>query len=375
LSAETVWHGFYLHALLLHAQRKHAALLVPHGGVHADRLNAAIAARNEAMIGVGQPHWAHACDECEKIFGPDEQNPDAPWQRMNACVMDGVTVGHPRCNVSGCTNRLLSPRDRFCSAHAGKNSICAVEGCELDTVPGRRTCSTPAHREFEDQKREEGQAIFRLKKRLQNRSVTSAMRGSGDSGSGQPKMKGALGRRYTHNEQLMVRCCGVILSRATFFEAESMSNCYRFVVATFPPHFPRALPSFIFFDNNCNFLKHLLALGEERLLQIGFPVDVFHALRKHKDSDGFCQLNCNPAGYPELFNALNQWLFNSSAAEQANVWFGKFLPVVREMSEMHYNFFLDEMILIRNEYTVSVLEKRGSHPRLVPLEELALPRA
>ncbi len=110
------------------------------------------------------------------------------------------------------------------------------------------------------------------------------------------------------------------------------------------------------------------------MLEIGLPVDVFHALRKHKDTDDFCALNCNPAGYPELYNALNQWIFNSSAAEQANVWFGKFLPVVREMGELHYNFFLDEMILIRNEFTVSVLQKRGRRPRLVPLDELSMPR-
>ena len=153
------------------------------------------------------------------------------------------------------------------------------------------------------------------------------------------------------------------------------STSQRFILATFPSHFPRALPSFIFFDNNCSLLKHLLSIGEERLLEIGLPVDVFHALRKHKESDGFCQLNCNPAGYPELYNALHEWLFNSSAAEQANVWFGKFLPVVREMSEIHYNFTVNEMILIRNEYTVSVLKKRGVHPRLVPLDELSLPRA
>ena len=134
------------------------------------------------------------------------------------------------------------------------------------------------------------------------------------------------------------------------------------------------MPSFIFFDNNCSLLKHLLSIGEHRLLEIGLPVDVFHALRKHKDSDGFCQLNCNPAGYPELYNELNQWLFNSSAAEQANIWFGKFLPVVREMGQLRYNFFLDEMVIIRNEYIVSLLHQRGRRPRLVPLEELSLPR-
>ena len=103
-------------------------------------------------------------------------------------------------------------------------------------------------------------------------------------------------------------------------------------------------------------------------------MDVFHAVTKHKDTDEFCQLNCNPAGFPELLDALNQWIFNSSAAEQTNVWFGKFLAVVREMGEIHFNFFLDEMIMIHNEWQAGVLRARGARPTLVPVAELKLPR-
>ena len=39
------------------------------------------------------------------------------------------------------------------------------------------------------------------------------------------KMKSTLTRKWTHNEQLLVRPCGVIVARATFFEAEAPSNC------------------------------------------------------------------------------------------------------------------------------------------------------
>ena len=100
--------------------------------------------------------------------------------------MDGVTVGHPRCNVNLCTQRLASPRDRFCPEHQSQNNVCAIHDCELPCATGRRTCSTPAHREFEDQKREDGrQAIFQLKKRLLNRSFNSAVRGLSAEGAGQ----------------------------------------------------------------------------------------------------------------------------------------------------------------------------------------------
>ncbi len=142
---------------------------------------------------------------------------------------------------------------------------------------------------------------------------------------------------------------------------------------TFPDHFPRARPSFLFYDNNCHLLQHIRASGIKGLEHVGMPVDVFHASTKHSDSDTFCAENCNPALFPELYNEQLQWIFNSSAAEQVNVWFGKFLSVVREMTEVHYHFFLDEMISIYNSYREEVLAKRGLSPRLIPVEELKLP--
>jgi hypothetical protein len=73
--------------------------------------------------------------------------------------------------------------------------------------------------------------------------------------------------------------------------------------------------------------------------------------------------HCNPASFPELMEG-NRWVFNSSAAEQANVWFGQFQSIVREMTVEKYNFFLDEMISIHNERVVRQLEKRGQYPHL-----------
>lgn len=109
-------------------------------------------------------------------------------------------------------------------------------------------------------------------------------------------------------------------------------------------------------------------------MEMCYPVDVFHAKNKHKDTDKFCQTHCNPALFPELLGKDSTWEFNSSIAEQTNVWMGKFLPIVREMSEVHYNFFLDEMTHDKNEEKVAILLRRGRHPRIVPLEELELPR-
>jgi hypothetical protein len=100
----------------------------------------------------------------------------------------------------------------------------------------------------------------------------------------------------------------------------------------------------------------------DNLNQVALPVDVFHFKAKHKTSDKFCTENCNPILFPELVGENNQWIFNSSAAEQANSWIGKFQSIVREMRVDQYNFFLDEMVRRRNDWTIGELEKKGKSP-------------
>lgn len=187
--------------------------------------------------------------------------PTVHLARLTACVMDGVTIGHPRCNVDHCVARLDSPRDRFCPGHRKLEHQCAINGCERLTSDNMRTCNLSEHRAYESRKRERGQAIFRLKRRLAGHSTSLAIRSAAtdtlpdvpdvldqpevaaafatidvDDATAGPadlecqektpsnKFKTALTRRWTHNDQLLVRCCGIIFSRAVFFEAESMSN-------------------------------------------------------------------------------------------------------------------------------------------------------
>lgn len=202
--------------------------------------------------------------------------------------MDGVTLGHPRCNVEYCTTPLGSTRHRFCPDHMDREHLCAVRGCTRPPCDNMRTCNTPEHREIEISRRQRGQAYFRLKARLEHRRTAQSSRDravlpsqeiphdletQGDIDyidftedgaetadeeadnvlTSQPpiaagvevrasptkvippvpkpsKLKSSLTRRWTHNEQLMVRPCGMIVSRATFFEAESLSNS---LVSTF----------------------------------------------------------------------------------------------------------------------------------------------
>lgn len=100
---------------------------------------------------------------------------------------------------------------------------------------------------------------------------------------------------------------------------------------TFPPEFPGSLPSYIFYDNNRNLVAHLLSTGDHYFDKVGLPADVFHAKTKHSETDFLAQAHCNPARFSELIGENDEWIFNSSAAELTNVWFGAFQSIVREM--------------------------------------------
>jgi hypothetical protein len=70
--------------------------------------------------------------------------------------------------------------------------------------------------------------------------------------------------------------------------------------------------------------------------------------------------------WKELADKHGKWVFNSSAAEQANVWLGGYLTIFWEMLLHRYYFFLDEMIMRRNEELMAKLDKIGKMLYVVP---------
>jgi len=105
-----------------------------------------------------------------------------------------------------------------------------------------------------------------------------------------------------------------------------------FLKATFPPAYPGSLPSYMFYDNNMNLVTHLLHTQDPYFDEFGLPADVFHAKTKHSATNMLSQTHCNPARFSELISEDDKWIFNSSAAEQTNVWFGGYQSIVREMT-------------------------------------------
>ena len=121
-------------------------------------------------------------------------------------------------------------------------------------------------------------------------------------------------------------------------------------------------PQHLIYDSNCNALQEVQRRRLSFFEGMGMCVDAFHHRTKHKATDTLCQEKCNMRLYPELLDDEGRYYFNSSIAEQVNVWFGAFHNICREMSPTKYDFFLDEMILRRNRVTVATLRAHGKKP-------------
>ena len=204
---------------------------------------------------------------------------------VHVVVMDGVTLGRPTCGVPHCTIPLANKRHRFCPTHVDFNQKCAIVGCnERISAPDKRTCNDPTHQRVEDVHIKRGEAAFQLKEKLKRAKVahpkngealdlpvahiieqdddldetyeivgdrvipseteavtqTALARASLNSTIGasdnsviqtmvppppaaKKKIRAQFGRSRTHNEQILVAPCGMIIARETFYHAESIT--------------------------------------------------------------------------------------------------------------------------------------------------------
>lgn len=182
--------------------------------------------------------------------------------QIRSTVTDGITIGRPCCGRHNCPLPLPHVKKKFCFLHSNLASQCAVEDCTAVVGNGHLTCEDPEHREIETRYHERGKGMFQLKQRLERAklgqthdslpSQRSRLRddreddmdeeigeGAGlqvddddafmdkdgacddkpETGNRAPRAR--FGRRRTHNEELCVGSCGVILGRATFFGSEA----------------------------------------------------------------------------------------------------------------------------------------------------------
>ncbi|RDX47181.1 hypothetical protein OH76DRAFT_1354889 [Lentinus brumalis] len=382
LRTEHVWDGFVALALLRDAELHATILQVPHGGIQKNRYTDAMRLRNERIRRSGQPEYAHWCTKCHRRF----DQPDGTTKYVDCLITDGISIGRPCCGVAHCTGELRTPRDHWCDAHQEQARWCVIVGCAEERRQDHRTCAH--HAAVEDHYDATGKAMFTLRTRLQRAQVshpTDAVSPDApidndieveilDNGAtvecpekpetGIRTARGKFGRNFTHNEQLLVRPCGMIQGRETFFGSETVPQVVDMLKKK---HLmPGSMPRIVCYDNNCGLYKWCAAHayeGEALHLKVGLPVDVFHWTCKHKKSDIECSVHCNPHMFPDIISPDGKtWYFNTSAAEQTNVWFGGYHAIVHEMSADKYDFFLDEMILRKNKLTRAKLEDEDCFP-------------
>ncbi|KAJ7351332.1 hypothetical protein DFH08DRAFT_957652 [Mycena albidolilacea] len=388
LRPEHVWDGVIILSLLEDHEARTATLQVPHTGDQRDRFTAAMEERNTRIQLCGQPEWGHCCNKFLRVW-----ETDGKIRKIHVVVIDGVTIGHPCCGVLHCPIPLALNRHRFCPHHAPlRDKVCAVEGCETPAEfdQGFKTCSDSNHRLLETNHKKRDKAMFQLRTHVARPGVANpenafaaettaeeieeldvpadttdpACPASKDP-SGNRKIRALFGRRKTHNEQIIVRPCGVIVARATFFGSVTVTQTVDMLRKVFRTE--GSMPDIVFYDNNCTLYKHLARINDPLIETVGFPVDVFHWQCKHKKEGVECSYHCSPLQFPELIGADGTgWYFNSSIAEQTNVWLGGFHAILREMGATKFNFFLDEMILRKNRLTVTKLEADGSCPNIRP---------
>jgi CxC6 like cysteine cluster associated with KDZ transposases/CxC5 like cysteine cluster associated with KDZ transposases len=313
--------------------------------------------------------------------------------KLHVLVIDGITIGHPCCGIAHCPVDLTNNQHRFCPIHQHQHNVCAVEGCEAPVEKAAdksyMTCSISEHRLLEDTYKLRNKAMFQLKGRLQRADVSTADDAfaaeitaeeveervmpadtadpacpAKKDADGNRKICALFGRRRTHNEQIFVRPCGIIVARATFFGSETVPQTADMIHKVF--RVQGSMPDIIFYDNNCSMYKHLRAQGDNLYKFVGFPVDVFHWKCKHKKSDVECSVHCNPYTFKELLGEEKTWYFNSSIAEQTNVWLGGYHSILPEMGAAKYEFFLNEMIRRKNILTIEKLENDKARPSRIP---------
>ena len=280
--------------------------------------------------------------------------------KVSVIVIDGVKIGHPCCSIHNCHTPLSSNHNWFCEDHWDAAGICAIVGCSLPSVPDTKTCSNEDHQKVKKTHIEHGQSRFQLQEHLAWARITHP--------------DDSLGKAVTTIDELVDvdegnKVFELPTGETTVSQAAHTSGSAQAVPGKkfraqfgWTYHMPGTMPDHIFFDNNCQL--SMIVQDDLAFKNIGLSVDVFHFKIKHKATDVFCQANCNPVDFPELEGlGTKAWYFNSSIAEQTNVWFSSYHSMCHEMLVDKYNFFLDEMILCCNHLTCNKLAFAYENPK------------
>jgi hypothetical protein len=266
LDHKQVFRGFVTLALWQDCLRREQVLCVPHDLEQSQRFKKAMLERNNRIRLFGFPDMLHKCDLCVRVLskGDDEGQQQLillhpsytntePANTFQVIVTDGTDVRRTRCKADSCKGGLPTKMSHYCEQHKHLQSKCAILNCNEDAALNKRTCANPEHQQIELARNERGKALFQLRERLRcARQLMTTNSGSildaeedGDpdldedsdhdtqqsdqsqriyAPTATKKIQANFTRKWTHNEQLVVCPCGVILMRETFYNAEGTAS-------------------------------------------------------------------------------------------------------------------------------------------------------
>jgi hypothetical protein len=309
------------------------------------------------------------------------------------------------CAVPQCKNPLVNYRDgRFCRQHKDEyTGRCGIANCGREAQQGGMTCDLPDHqrywkawsRRFRRIPYQGLQRVIRqqystdpLPHNPQWHTANTELHVQRDL----PSLDGIDGAQVrTTFRARKVFCietiqwsCGFPIAWGKCYDSESPSQVLKFINDIWHPR-ADSRPAFIIYDNACKLLPHIIAQGwhDFWLGTTRFIVDVFHYI-SHSDDDTLCREWCNPApmdgSQPDLVVAVSRSetansemdgltnaterpvltrAFNTETAEQFNSWLDKFEAQMKQMTDVHFDFFLHSLMLIYKERLERKIAKRG----------------
>ncbi|EGG12306.1 uncharacterized protein MELLADRAFT_89176 [Melampsora larici-populina 98AG31] len=355
----------------------------------------------------GSKHRAHACSACMRVLPLPSTDGTPKLGSIRAVVTDGITIGHWRCTATPaqlrelahaeglpapngpCTIPLDRMSDRFCPEHLTRlGKRCVAQPCKNDAEEGSPTCHLEVHINAYAKFKAHITSNFALTSMLnrpgsnrpsdptvhqdwntakligledvQQGDEEERLHEKGREGGDAAPTRISLSRARTHNDQLCVSTCGVILARETFYHSEGVSAVRVSNFVSSVQAYDCTLTTFPYSGLSTTYVPKCDASGEDYgpFMETVFPVDPFH-FRSHKETDKFCQYYTDPKLFPELRDA-NGWYFNASAGECANVWYGGFASLARNMHPIRFNFMMEDMIERRNDWLIRRLSKRNN---------------
>lgn len=286
--------------------------------------------------------------------------------------------------MDDCHNPLANYRDGiFCEAHLELAAQCGIGDCTAPVTEGSKACNDPAHEQwYQAYIRRFGRLSFGGVTRIIRRTVAAqASRFGGGTGIPQddqspglsmnPRLpqgpNGEDGEAVIHHfragsiycVQTVQWACGVPIGWGKCYKSESPSQVLRILNQIFSPNQIEDRPSFIFYDNACKLLAHIVTQDPHStwLDTTRFLVDSWHYIN-HKATDELCRTWCNPAppdgSQPDLVitktdregNTHTIRAYNTETAEQLNSWLSGFEAAMRQMTDWNFDFFMHVLMYL-----------------------------